>query len=117
MWNCKPKSTQTTLVMLVTPVFIVLDVNGRAGAIARWRDATLDRDRRSAASRCPTYDRRRLEPRIVHVGVGGFHRAHLALYTHELAEQGSDWGIRGIGLLPKDAAWPTRSAPRTICTR
>ena len=50
----------------------------------------------------PTYDRRRLQPRILHVGVGGFHRAHLALYTHELAETGSDWGIRGLGLLRQD---------------
>jgi mannitol 2-dehydrogenase len=50
----------------------------------------------------PEYDRGRLEPRIVHVGVGGFHRAHLALYTHELASGGGDWGIVGLGLLPKD---------------
>jgi mannitol 2-dehydrogenase len=52
----------------------------------------------------PTYDPRRLAPRIVHVGVGGFHRAHLALYAHELASDGSDWGIVGLGLLPHDAA-------------
>ncbi len=50
----------------------------------------------------PTYDRHRLEPRILHVGVGGFHRAHLALYMHELAEAGSVWGIRGVGLLQQD---------------
>lgn len=49
------------------------------------------------------YDRGRLVPRIVHVGVGGFHRAHLAVYTHELASAGGDWGIVGLGLLPKDA--------------
>ncbi len=53
--------------------------------------------------RVPTYDRCDLQPRIVHVGVGGFHRAHLALYTHELAEAGSDWGIVGAGLLPHDS--------------
>src|SRR5207253_2275732 len=29
-------------------------------------------------------------------------RAHMALYTHELAEAGGDWGIRGIGLLDAD---------------
>jgi mannitol 2-dehydrogenase len=52
----------------------------------------------------PAYDRSRLEPRIVHVGVGGFHRAHLALYAHELASAGADWGITGLGLLPNDAA-------------
>ena len=43
-----------------------------------------------------------MQPRIAHIGVGGFHRAHLALYTHELAEAGSDWGIVGVGLLAHD---------------
>jgi mannitol 2-dehydrogenase len=52
----------------------------------------------------PTYDRAKLAPRIVHVGVGGFHRAHLALYMHELAGDGGDWGIAGLGLLERDAA-------------
>jgi mannitol 2-dehydrogenase len=51
----------------------------------------------------PTYDRARLEPGIVHVGVGGFHRAHLAVYVHELASRGSRWGIVGLGLLAEDA--------------
>ena len=60
----------------------------------------------------PTYDRRRLEPRILHVGVGGFHRAHLALYTHELAETGSVWGIRGIGLLSQDVRMAEALAPQ-----
>jgi mannitol 2-dehydrogenase len=51
----------------------------------------------------PAYDRGRLAPRIVHVGVGGFHRAHLAVYAHELATAGGDWGIVGLGLLARDA--------------
>jgi mannitol 2-dehydrogenase len=51
----------------------------------------------------PTYDRARLAPSIVHVGVGGFHRSHLAVYAHELASQGGDWGIVGLGLLAADA--------------
>jgi mannitol 2-dehydrogenase len=51
----------------------------------------------------PTYDRARLQPGIVHVGVGGFHRAHLAVYVHELAAHGSGWGIVGLGLLAGDA--------------
>ena len=54
----------------------------------------------------PAYDRSRLAPRIVHVGVGGFHRAHLALYVHELAGEGADWGIAGLcatnGLTPEE---------------
>jgi mannitol 2-dehydrogenase len=60
----------------------------------------------------PTYDRSRLEPRILHLGVGGFHRAHLALYAHELAEAGSDWGIRGLGLLPGDLRMREALAPQ-----
>jgi mannitol 2-dehydrogenase len=51
----------------------------------------------------PRYDRSALRPRILHVGVGGFHRAHLAFYMHELAATGSDWGIRGLGVLDADA--------------
>ena len=51
----------------------------------------------------PRYDRSRLRPGIVHIGVGGFHRAHLALYTDELAADGSEWGIVGLGLLATDA--------------
>jgi mannitol 2-dehydrogenase len=50
----------------------------------------------------PTYDRSALIARILHVGVGGFHRAHMALYTDDVAAGGSDWGIHGVGLLDRD---------------
>jgi mannitol 2-dehydrogenase len=50
----------------------------------------------------PHFDRQGPAPRILHLGVGGFHRAHMALYTHELAERGGDWRIRGVGLLESD---------------
>jgi mannitol 2-dehydrogenase len=50
----------------------------------------------------PQYDRAALAPRVLHLGVGGFHRAHLALYLHELAGDGGDWGIRGLGRLEGD---------------
>jgi mannitol 2-dehydrogenase len=50
----------------------------------------------------PRYDRTALKPRILHLGVGGFHRAHMALYTDEAAAAGEDWGIRGVGLLDAD---------------
>jgi mannitol 2-dehydrogenase len=52
----------------------------------------------------PAYDRAALAPRILHLGVGGFHRAHLALYVHELAARGGSWGIRGLGRLEGDRA-------------
>jgi mannitol 2-dehydrogenase len=50
----------------------------------------------------PRYDRGALQPRILHVGVGSFHRAHMAIYTDEIAASGGDWGICGIGLLDAD---------------
>jgi len=52
----------------------------------------------------PTYDRTALKTGIVHVGIGGFHRAHQAYYTDNLLQNHSirDWGICGIALLPSD---------------
>ncbi|MGY1763279.1 mannitol dehydrogenase family protein [Geodermatophilus sp. SYSU D00779] len=47
----------------------------------------------------PTYDRAALRPGVVHIGVGGFHRAHQAVYLDELARRGStEWGVIGVGL-------------------
>jgi mannitol 2-dehydrogenase len=69
----------------------------------RLSTSTLDELERLDVS-VPHYDRSALVPRILHLGVGGFHRAHMALYTDELAEAGSDWGIRGVGLLESDRA-------------
>ena len=69
----------------------------------------------------PDYDRSAMTTGIVHIGVGGFHRAHEAAYLdrlmrrragagpHDGAEPttpgGSclEWGICGVGLLPEDA--------------
>ena len=55
----------------------------------------------------PTYDRSLLRPGIVHFGVGGFHRAHQAMYVDALLESGDqsayDWGICGVGVLAGDA--------------
>jgi mannitol 2-dehydrogenase len=51
----------------------------------------------------PAYDRRAVSAGIVHVGVGGFHRAHEAVYVDRLLTAGeSDWAICGVGLLPGD---------------
>ena len=52
----------------------------------------------------PAYDRYAAGPRIVHVGVGGFHRSHQAVYLDELAARGSAWRIVGIGPRPGDRA-------------
>jgi mannitol 2-dehydrogenase len=52
----------------------------------------------------PAYDRRRVTPGVVHVGVGGFHRAHQAMYHDRLMNQGTalDWGICGVGVMAAD---------------
>ncbi len=47
----------------------------------------------------PGYDRAALVPAVVHIGVGGFHRAHQALYFDDLAATGvTEWGVVGVGL-------------------
>ncbi|MGB5430639.1 mannitol dehydrogenase family protein, partial [Eudoraea sp.] len=53
----------------------------------------------------PNYNRSADKIGIVHIGVGGFHRAHQAYYLHQLRQLGeaSDWGICGIGLREADA--------------
>ncbi len=58
----------------------------------------------SGRVRTPSYARQDLVPAIAHIGVGGFHRAHQALYLDDLASSGAslDWGVCGIGLLPQD---------------
>src|SRR6476659_9967410 len=52
----------------------------------------------------PAYDRSLVTPGVVHVGVGGFHRAHQAMYHDRLMNQGIalDWGICGVGVMPAD---------------
>jgi mannitol 2-dehydrogenase len=52
----------------------------------------------------PSYDRSRISTGIVHFGVGGFHRAHQAMYVDTLMNRGEamDWGITGVGVLDGD---------------
>jgi len=52
----------------------------------------------------PTYDRDAVSVGIVHLGVGGFHRAHEAMYVDRLMNRGlaMDWGICGVGVMPHD---------------
>ncbi|MDP4503289.1 mannitol dehydrogenase family protein [Nonomuraea turcica] len=62
--------------------------------------ATLDR---VDEARRPRVDPRLLRPRIVHVGLGAFHRAHQALSTEEAAARsGEPWGIAAVA--PRSAA-------------
>ncbi len=52
----------------------------------------------------PAYDREQMSTGIVHFGVGGFHRAHEAMYVDRLLNAGGakTWGICGVGVLPGD---------------
>ena len=53
---------------------------------------------------CPSYDRKGARAGIVHIGVGGFHRAHQAFYADILMNESgaSGWGICGVGLREAD---------------
>ncbi|GAA0294692.1 mannitol dehydrogenase family protein [Sphingomonas oligophenolica] len=53
----------------------------------------------------PLFDVRRVSHGIVHLGLGGFHRAHMARYAHDLMGQDETalaWGIKGAGLRASD---------------
>jgi mannitol 2-dehydrogenase len=64
-----------------------------AVTLARWRGQLP----------APSYDRSLVTPGVVHVGVGGFHRAHQAMYHDRLLSEGAlDWGICGVGVMPAD---------------
>ncbi|RDB46842.1 mannitol dehydrogenase family protein, partial [Tsukamurella tyrosinosolvens] len=68
-----------------------------------------------AGASVPAYDRAAVRPGIVHFGVGGFHRAHQAVYVERLLSAGPDaagWGICGVGLRPADAAMRDALVPQ-----
>lgn len=58
----------------------------------------------SAAIKIPLYRRSEVCAGVVHIGIGGFHRAHQAYFIDRLLEQGwaTDWGICGVALLESD---------------
>jgi mannitol 2-dehydrogenase len=60
----------------------------------------------------PGYDRSKLSGGILHVGVGNFHRAHMAVYLDDLFARGvsHDWAIIGAGVRAGDAAMRDRLA-------
>jgi mannitol 2-dehydrogenase len=53
----------------------------------------------------PAYDRSKLTAGIVHIGLGNFHRAHMAVYLDDLFAKGLslDWAILGAGVREGDA--------------
>ncbi|MGE7955907.1 mannitol dehydrogenase family protein [Pseudomonas sp. NPDC089530] len=54
--------------------------------------------------RVPAYAPAETRQGMVHIGVGGFHRAHQAYYTDALMNSGEglDWSICGVGLRAED---------------
>lgn len=71
-------------------------------------------DRLPPSVRRPGYDRARLAAGILHIGVGNFHRAHMAAYLDDLFARGQDldWAVVGAGLMPGDARQRARLAPQ-----
>ena len=64
----------------------------------------------------PRYDRTQVGQAIVHIGLGGFHRAHQALYLDDLfhLRGPSAWGVCGVGLLPQDRAMAEALRPQDL---
>ena len=50
----------------------------------------------------PGYDRAKVTPGIVHLGIGAFHRAHMAVYVDDLLAGDPSWGIVGASLRRPD---------------
>ena len=50
----------------------------------------------------PRYDRAAVTPGIVHLGIGAFHRAHMAVYVDGLLPRDPRWGIIGASLRRPD---------------
>ena len=48
------------------------------------------------------YDRSTVTPGIVHLGIGAFHRAHMAAYVDDLLAKTPSWGIIGASLRRPD---------------
>lgn len=49
--------------------------------------------------KAPAYDRAKLKPGIVHIGLGAFHRAHQAVFTQRALETAfGPWGIVAVNL-------------------
>src|SRR5450631_2167841 len=67
----------------------------------RLQNSTL---RLVAQAGLPDYDRTRVLPGIVHLGIGNFHRAHQAVYIDRCLRADPRWGIIGVSLRRGDMA-------------
>ena len=78
----------------------VTETTGSPGRPARDRRLSLAELPRLPAAFRPAIDPRQRRVRIVHLGIGAFHRAHQAWYTEECG----DWGSCGV----------TQRSPRVV---
>lgn len=69
---------------------------------ANFRSASVISGSGSAHLRGFSYDRAAVTPGIVHLGIGAFHRAHMAVYVDDILAQSPDWGIIGASLRRPD---------------
>merc|ERR1712151_1101815 len=63
--------------------------------------ANLDKIKEAApAVEMPAYDRSKVTPGLVHMGVGNFHRGHQAVMTDDILglEGQEKWGYAGLGV-------------------
>ena len=66
--------------------------------LPRLSSSTLGRLRAGVGR--PAYDRSAVATGIVHLGIGAFHRAHMAAYTDAALAAGDPrWGILGASLV------------------
>ncbi len=61
-------------------------------------------------SSVPHYNRSKISPGILHIGIGNFHRAHMGVYMDNLLNMGlgQDWGIVGAGIRSSDEIMRSR---------
>lgn len=71
-----------------------------AERLPRLSDATLGQ--LAAGVVRPAYDRRAVQVGIVHLGIGAFHRAHQAVYLHDVLANDPAWAICGVSLRHAD---------------
>jgi len=82
--------------------------NGRKSYFPTLKEADLRLSNASLSRlpghiRRPGFDRARVRPGIVHLGIGAFHRAHQAVVIDDLLAAGAtDWGIIGASLRSSD---------------
>ncbi len=72
----------------------------------------------SSRAAVPQYGRQDLSAGIVHIGVGNFHRAHLAVYLDDLFNRGADldWALVGAGVMPGDELMRQKLAAQDYLT-